>query len=111
MGEIKIKYKFDKDYNPKYANGAIGGVNPLGEIIVNFYLERRPIPLSTTLELKEGLPTENVKNQEPIDLNNSMIRYIDNGVILNYETAKEVHRWLGEQINVLEKVNNHESIQ
>jgi hypothetical protein len=104
MDEIKIKYKFDKGYNPKYANGAIGGVNPLGEIIVSFYLERRPIPLSTTLELIEGLPTEKVMEQEPTDLNNSMIRYIDNGVILNYETAKEIHRWLGEQIKMLENV-------
>lgn len=107
MDEIKIKYKFNKDFNPKYANGAIGGVNPLGEIIVNFYLERRPIPLSTTLEIKGGLPTDKIKEQEPTDLNNSMIRYIDNGIILNYATAKEVHRWLGEQIKTLETLNEN----
>jgi hypothetical protein len=105
MKEIKIKYKFEKNYNPKYVNGAIGGLNPLGEIIINFYLERIPIPISTTLELNEGLPTDKVKQIEPDDLENSMIRYIDNGVILNYPTAKEIHRWLGEQIKLHENIS------
>ncbi len=37
---FKFKYVFDDDYNPKYVNGAFGGVNPQGEINLNFYMER-----------------------------------------------------------------------
>ena len=102
MDALKIKYKFDKNYNPKYSNGVIGGINPLGEIIMNFYLERRPLPNSTTISVKEGLPTSDVINVEPDDFGNTMIRFVDNGTILNYSTAKEIHRWLGEQLKVLE---------
>jgi hypothetical protein len=99
---IKVKYKFDKNYNPKYANGAFGGVNPLGEIIMNFYLERKAIPISTTLKLKEDKPTNEVLEFEPEDLDKSMIRFVETGVILNYEVAKEIHRFLGESLKHLE---------
>jgi len=103
---LKVKYKFDKNYNPKYANGAFGGINPLGEIIMNFYLERKPIPHSTTLKLKDKMPTNEVVEFEPKDLGISMIRFIDTGVILNYEVAKEIHRFLGESLMELEKALN-----
>ncbi|MCA0234023.1 MAG: hypothetical protein LCH91_26440 [Bacteroidetes bacterium] len=104
MEKLKIKYKFNNEYNPKYINGAIGGVNPSGEIVINFYLERRPIPNSTVIEVKDGLPTNNIIGIEPEDFGTSMIRFMENGVIMNYQTAKEVHRWLGEQLKQIENL-------
>jgi len=29
---------------------------------------------------------------------------MENGVIMNYQTAKEVHRWLGEQLKQIENL-------
>ena len=29
---LKFKYIFDNNYNPKYINGAYGGITPKGEI-------------------------------------------------------------------------------
>jgi len=51
---ITYKYIFEKDYNPLYVNGAQGGINPLGEIVIDFYLERNAIPVSQTCEIKDG---------------------------------------------------------
>jgi len=41
---------------------------------------------------------------EPSDLKNSFVRVFQNGVIMNYQTAKEVHKWLGEHIKNLENI-------
>lgn len=40
LDKINFKYKFSDAYNPVYVNGAYGGVNPRGEIVINFYFER-----------------------------------------------------------------------
>lgn len=29
--KIEFKYIFEKDYNPKYVNGAFGGMSPTGK--------------------------------------------------------------------------------
>ncbi len=103
MDELNIKYKFEDNFNPTYVNGAMGGINPLGEIFLNFYLERRPIPKSTTIKLKDGMPTSEIIAVSPPDYGNSMIRYVENGVIMSYSAAKDIHRLLGEQLENFEK--------
>ena len=105
MNKLKCKYIFNDDYNPKYVNGAQGGINPQGEIIINFYLERNALPNSLTIEFEENKNTPKEIETEPKDLNNSFVRYIENGVILNYQTAKEIHKWLGNHIEQLEKLS------
>ena len=40
---------------------------------------------------------------EPADLKSSYVRVIENGVVMNYSTAKEIHNWLGSHIEQLEK--------
>lgn len=105
MSNIKFKYKFDKKYNPKYVNGAHGGINPNGEIIINFYLERTAIPNSQTFEvIGDTINREKIIQNEPLDYNSSLIRMVQNGVIMNYQTAKEIHRWLGQHIEQLEQL-------
>ena len=39
---------------------------------------------------------------EPKDLKTSFVRVIENGIVMNYQTAKEIHRWLGNHIDTLE---------
>lgn len=104
MEKIKCKYIFKDDFNPIYVNGAQGGINPLGEIVINFYLERAALPNSQTYEIEGGdLRTAKELESEPKDLKNSFVRVIENGVIMNYQTAKEIHQWLGKHIEKLEK--------
>jgi hypothetical protein len=40
------------------------------------------------------------------DLKNSFVRKIENGIIMNYQTAKEIHKWLGKHIEKLEEISN-----
>jgi hypothetical protein len=101
---IKCKYIFDKKYNPVYVNGAQGGVNVHKEIIVNFYLERGPLPNSETFEVNEqGLITNLVEN-DPQDLSSSVVRFVDSGVILNLESAINIYEWLGRHIETLKLI-------
>jgi hypothetical protein len=106
MSDINYKYKFDNSYNPIYVNGAIGGVNPQGEIIISFYLERNSLPKLQKVEIEDTTGIGVVKETEPNDYEKSFIRYIETGVIINYKTAKELHRWLGEHIQNLENIEN-----
>lgn len=100
--QIKVKYKYSDDYNPQYINGAQGGINIQGEIVANFYFERIPMPNSITQELsKEGMLGKTVAT-EPEDLGRSVLRYVQSGVVMNLEVAKQIHKWLGDQITLRE---------
>lgn len=105
---VTFKYKFADDYNPVYVNGAYGGVSSQGEIVANFYLERLPLPNSVTHKVNEnGIVGEiiNEKN-DPQDLNKSFIRYVQSGIVVNIETAKQIRDWLDRQIKILENSTN-----
>lgn len=84
---IRIKYIFREDYNPVYANGAYGGVNPSGEIVANFYFQRHALPNEENIypDRHEQLPEE---------LEHTAIRFVENGVILSVDTAKQLAMWL-----------------
>src|SRR5665647_3901130 len=49
--ELTFKYVFNYGYNPTYVNGAQGGFSPRGEMVINFYLERQPLPDAITHEI------------------------------------------------------------
>jgi hypothetical protein len=101
---LKIKYIYSKEYNPKYANGAYGGISPKGEITINFYFERLGLPVSQTFDISQEKKHGKEISFEPEDLQKSMIRFVDTGVILNLDTAKEIISWLSEKVELLEKV-------
>lgn len=103
--EITFKYIFPYDYNPLYVNGAQGGISPRGEIIANFFVERPPLPLSVSNELNPDGTIGQEAGVEPADLKSSMVRYVSTGVILNYQTAREIHQWLGEKIREMEFIS------
>jgi hypothetical protein len=100
--ELTFKYVFAADYNPVYVNGAHGGVSPRGELVMNFYLERMALPRSVTHEINPNGTIGNEVAAEPEGLKSSMVRFIDAGVVLNFQSAKELHLWLGERVNEME---------
>jgi hypothetical protein len=101
---LVLKYLFEEDYNPKYVNGGYGGINPKGEIVLNFYLERSALPTSQTFKINDGkLESEITEERKPSDHKNSFVRYIQNGIVLNLQSAKEIKSWLEDKINLLEK--------
>ena len=102
--EVNFKYIFNYAYNPVYVNGAHGGISPRGELVMNFYLERPPLPNEITHEINPNGTIGEVVSEDPEDLKNSMVRFIDNGVILNYESARNIHFWIGERLKELEAI-------
>jgi hypothetical protein len=100
---IKFKYIFEDDYNPKYVNGAQGGINPKGEIIINFYVERAALPKSVTHSLEDNKLSRDTVT-EPEDLKDSLVRYVQNGIILDIRSAKEIYNWLGRHIDEYENM-------
>ncbi len=107
MKKIKCKYIFSDKYNPKYINGAQGGISPQGEIVINFYMERNALPNSQTYQIESDNIASKEIESEPSDLKNSFVRIIENGVIMNYQSAKEIHKWLGKHIDELEKLSEN----
>lgn len=106
VNNVTIKYIFDKSYNPHYVNGAAGGVNPAGELMVHFYLERFPLPYEMTHEINEDGTLGAPLDVKPDDFDRKVIRYIDHGVIMNLASAQELYQWLGDQILDLKEREN-----
>lgn len=102
--EITFKYVFNYAYNPTYVNGAQGGFSPRGEMVINFYLERQPLPESISHEITPEGAIGRETAVEPEDLSSSLVRYVDTGVVMNYESAKIFHSWLGEQLHAMEEL-------
>lgn len=101
--KTKCKYIYTENYNPVYVNGAYGGVNPRGEIIINFFFERYALPESQSFILNNSLQEKEIPDErEPKYHSDNIIRSVQNGIILNYNDAKEIHRWLGEHIKQME---------
>jgi len=107
--EIKFKYVFNYGYNPTYVNGAQGGFSPRGELVVNFYLERQPLPESICHEITPEGAIGRESAVEPKDLNQSMVRFIDTGVVMSYENAKVFHAWMGDKLREIEELSKARS--
>ena len=106
--KITFNYHFAENYNPVYVNGAYGGVGPKGEIIINFYIERQGIPKSHTHEINEDGSLSDIPKSVPRDPLSNTIRFIETGIILNFESATRIHSWLGQKIKEIE---NFEKMQ
>ena len=107
--EMTFKYIFTYDYNPVYINGAHGGVSPRGELVMNFYLERQPLPNAISHEITPAGSIGPETQVEPTDLGRSLVRQVINGVVVNYQTARELHYWLGEKVKEMEAMEQAKS--
>lgn len=107
--ELKFKYVFNYGYNPSYVNGAQGGFSPRGEMVINFYLERQPLPESITHEITPEGAIGRETEVEPKDLASSMVRFIDTGVVMSYENAKVFHAWMGDKLREIEEMQKARS--
>ena len=80
---VLFKYEFPETYNPVYANGAQGGLTPQGEIALNFFLERLPVPRRETYRVDEaGQMGESVKVEPSDEADAVIVRYVSTGVVM-----------------------------
>jgi hypothetical protein len=102
--EIRFTYQVADDYTPTYANGAHGGVSPRGELVIHFYHERPPLPASITHELTAAGTIGRETAQTPAELQATMVRSVEAGVVFSYENACNFHQWLGERLKEMESL-------
>ena len=100
--EVTFKYVFNYGFNPSYVNGAQGGFSPRGEMVINFYLERQALPNAVTHEITPDGTIGRETEVSPENLNNSLVRFIDTGVVMSYENARIFHSWLGDKLREVE---------
>lgn len=93
--ELKAKYVFHDDYEPEYVTGTIGSILPTGELVMNFYMERFPVPYETKQTIKDTGELESqlvTIKPEPEEM--KLRRTIKSGVILSQPTALSIYQWM-----------------
>ncbi|RNC70415.1 MAG: hypothetical protein ED859_06310 [Desulfuromonadales bacterium] len=105
--QVTFKYIFTYDYNPVYVNGAHGGVSPRGDLVINFYLERPPLPNEITHEINPNGTVGAETAVQPEDFAQSLVRFVPAGVVLNHQTARELHHWMGEKVREMDAIEQH----
>lgn len=99
----KIRYEYEQESNLRlnYAHGVWGGINPQGEVEMNFYIESDKLPgFSERIVAPDGSFGHEVA---PYDEELKVItRHIHSKVVLNYHTARAVLEWLEDKVEALE---------
>lgn len=98
MAKMKIEFVINKDYNPVFVTGAIGGMNTNGQILTHFYTDHNHLPISEILEVNEdGSVTGRSFEMDPAK---NTYRLVKVGIMMNLNSAVEYHKWLGNQIEI-----------
>ena len=95
---IQFEYNDPNNQGPRYVNGARGGFSgPKGELILHFYFERLKLPESVEHELLQGGKVGPEKKKPGTKL--VVDRRVQSSVVMDFQTAVEIHAWLGQKIN------------
>ncbi len=101
---LRIRYEYDQapGLRPEYAHGVWGGVNPQGEVELNFYTESDKLPpYSERIIAPDGSFSHEMA---PYDDDLKVVsRRIHTKLILNYHTARAVLEWLEDKVEILEE--------
>lgn len=99
--KIRYEYAVDPQSRLNLTHGVWGGINPQGEIEMNFYLESDKIPVfSERLVAPDGsLGHEMLPMDEDVRV---ITRQIHSKIVFNYHTARAMMEWLEEKIDLLE---------
>ena len=100
-----LKFRRDPDLPLPLAHGVFGGVNPMGEIELNFFAESEDLPdrVERLISNADGA----VLNEEIISGDpeaRHVTRTIVSRIVVTYATAQAIRTWLDEQIKVMEDI-------
>jgi len=100
---LRIRYEYEENPEARlhYAHGVWGGINPQGEVELNFYTESDKLPpFSERIIAPDGSFGHETA---PFDDNlKTVTRRIHTKLILNYYTARAVAEWLQDKVDILE---------
>ena len=105
---LRIRYEYEENPEARlhYAHGVWGGINPQGEVELNFYTESDKLPpYSERIIAPDGSFGHEMA---PVDDDLKIVtRRIHTKLLLNYYTARAVAEWLQDKVDILE--NEEES--
>ena len=100
---MRVRYEYEQEPETRlqYAHGVWGGINPQGEVELNFYTESDKLPpFSERIIAPDGsFGHEMTPYQEDLKI---ITRRIHTKLILNYHTARAVIEWLEDKVETLE---------
>lgn len=100
---LRIRYEYEENPETRlqYAHGVWGGINPQGEVELNFYTESDKLPpYSERILAPDGSFGHEMA---PFDENSKAVtRRIHTRLILSYHTARAVVEWLQDKVDILE---------
>ena len=100
--KIRYKYVMDASVRMSTAHGVWGGINPQGEIELNFYEESDSLPQwAECLVAPDGSLGPEMMDEENLEVR-EVVRRINTRVLLNYNTARAVLEWLEDRVAALE---------
>jgi hypothetical protein len=102
IGRKRIVYRYEKhpQYRVVFANGAIGGATPRGDVKFDLFLEYLEVPEETVHSLTpDGIGPE--VERSPKD--SPFTRQSQVGVVMSPGQAKALAYWLMGQVELMEK--------
>ena len=93
---VKINYVKTNSYRSYHVDGVHGGITPKFNLYMDLFLDRNVTPRVIEHEInnKGSLTSKG----EVIESLEGSIREIECGLIMDINTAKSIHEWLGNQI-------------
>ena len=102
-GPVRIRYEYEENPETRlqYAHGVWGGINPQGEVELNFYTESDKLPqYSERIIAPDGSFGHEMA---PFDESLKIVtRRIHTKLVLGYHTARAVMEWLEDKVDLLE---------
>jgi len=92
--DVFCVYLKAKDFRTFYVNGAYGGLSPKGEVTLNFYFEKFPLPKRTGIKLSPEGKVLAQQHELPLPEEYWTEREVQTSVVLNIEEARNFADWL-----------------
>jgi hypothetical protein len=96
--QVRFISQKSPDYRLEFVNGAFSNITPRGEIICNFHLEYRDIPIEQSATVSE----DGTAKLSPFKEAPNFTRDVKFGVVMNINLAKDLIRLLGDKIKEIE---------
>ncbi|MEP7384435.1 MAG: hypothetical protein ABI910_22365 [Gemmatimonadota bacterium] len=103
LREIVFHHIKTSGYRTIHVDGVHGGLSPNGLIHFSVYSERFPIPRETVfpIDAAGAVGSEIVERR---DTKGGVVREFEAGLVMDIRTTRAVHKWMGEQIALHEKM-------
>jgi len=100
---ITFRYKHLSNYRTYHVDGVFGGFNAQGNLILELFTEKNPLPKFIVQELTEkGEIGKEIKRDR---VETGVIRQIECGLSMDMPTGIAIRNWLDSKIKEFEKIS------